>query len=357
MSKPVEAFQTDLRIVLLFLLASTAVPACATTPFESGKRPTISSISGGLRHGGSLTISGMDFGDKSPAKPIFWADFENDLNPTSLGQLQRWGRINSKIQLSKLITPRNSNQSARWNAGWDAGWPPISDAAEFVMFGKFEKIYIYAKRYYDYDLRCCGGVNHKTFRFWTLQPSNNNMHTGYHHLRGGDGRTGCEGTATFTHWHDDELPDHQWLTQEVIYKTGSINGNDGVYRLFQNGKTITDRSDHRMRTTAQPIMYEQFGLQDDISNETKVRDNWWIYYDDIYMDNTWARVMIGDATTLAASRTREIQIPATWSNTEITIQVNQGALPTLKGSYYLYVVNSQGHVNQRGYPLCSECGK
>lgn len=357
MLRPIGIALPDLRHAILAVLwvCSTALPACATTSLDT--QPAIAAITGDLHNGGTVTISGSGFGSKTPAKPIYWADFETSLNPTALGQRQTWERINPQTQLSKHITPPNSRQSARWNAGWDAGWPPVSDAAEFVMFGKFEKVYIYAKRNYDYDLRCCGGVNHKIFRFWTLQPSNNNMHTGYHHLRGGDGRTGCEGTATFTHWHEDKLPDHQWLTQEVIYKTGSINGNDGVYRFFQNGKAITDRADHRMRTTQQPNMYEQFGLQDDISNETKVRDDWWIYYDDIYMDNTWARVMIGDAPTLATSRRREIQIPVSWSDTAITIRVNQGALPTIKGPFYLYVVDSQGRVNRRGYPLCPECGK
>jgi len=77
-----------------------------------------------------------------------------------------------------------------------------------------------------------------------------------------------------------------------------------------------------------------------------------IYIDDVYIDNTIARVEIGNASTWYACTKREVQIPTLWSDTgtSITITLNQGSFSNLNNAY-LYVIDADGNVNENGYPL------
>lgn len=65
------------------------------------------------------------------------------------------------------------------------------------------------------------------------------------------------------------------------------------------------------------------------------------YWDDIYVDNSWARVEVGNGATYDACSHREIQIPSTWSNNSITMTVKQGSFAEGE-KVYLYVVDEAG---------------
>ena len=75
-----------------------------------------------------------------------------------------------------------------------------------------------------------------------------------------------------------------------------------------------------------------------------------VWVDDIYIDNTLARVEIGDAETWASCTHREVQIPSAWSDTSITFTANQGSF-TNGEQVYLYVVDAGGKVNDEGFPI------
>jgi hypothetical protein len=74
-----------------------------------------------------------------------------------------------------------------------------------------------------------------------------------------------------------------------------------------------------------------------------------IYYDDVYLSSTQARVEIGDALTWENCTHREIQVPTAWSSSSITVTVNQGSFKN-GDSAYLFVVDGDGNVSN-GYPI------
>jgi hypothetical protein len=76
------------------------------------------------------------------------------------------------------------------------------------------------------------------------------------------------------------------------------------------------------------------------------------YYDyhDAYHDHTIARVMLGNASTLAACDRLHMQPPLAWSSTQIQVQLNRGAFVSLSGKY-LYVVDSDNVVNANGFVI------
>jgi len=67
-------------------------------------------------------------------------------------------------------------------------------------------------------------------------------------------------------------------------------------------------------------------------------------FTDIYVDTTFARVILGDAPTYNDVRHTEAQIPEAWSEDGITIRVNQGSF--LSGQQvYVYVFDQAGAVS------------
>lgn len=72
--------------------------------------------------------------------------------------------------------------------------------------------------------------------------------------------------------------------------------------------------------------------------------------DDHYVDFTQARIELGNAATFSKATHREIQKPLFWNNSQIEFSPNTGAFKEDE-SIYLFIVNADGSVNERGFPL------
>ena len=74
------------------------------------------------------------------------------------------------------------------------------------------------------------------------------------------------------------------------------------------------------------------------------------YWDNVYIQQgTYARVEVGDNSSWANCSKREIQKPNTWTNNQITIQVNTGNF-TQGQKLYLFVIDDAGNAST-GWPL------
>ena len=82
-----------------------------------------------------------------------------------------------------------------------------------------------------------------------------------------------------------------------------------------------------------------------------IEPGWYVYFDDVYADYTWARVEISQNSTWSTTTRyhKEIQIPTAWSTTEITVNENQGSF-TSGDTVYLYVIDADGAASN-GYPI------
>jgi hypothetical protein len=74
-----------------------------------------------------------------------------------------------------------------------------------------------------------------------------------------------------------------------------------------------------------------------------------IYVDDVVVDNTQQRVILGNASTLGNSTVQHYQPATAWSATEITFTMNQGSFET-DDQVYLFVVDSDGTASA-GYAI------
>ncbi len=198
--------------------------------------------------------------------------------------------------------------------------------------------------------------NFKTLRLWA-EPSSglrNNMHIsaqGFHNAKFNITPEATEGTtwsSTFTNKILYQLP-REWKVEEVQYKTSSINTKDGIFNFYQKGILGTD-SKFRNRTTDYPNSYIRIA-QSQVSHNAQPESI--MYYDAVYLDDTWHRVVISTGSTWATRGNVEIQIPTQWSDTEIVIKTNVGGLDPFVATLYLYVVDEYGIPNEIGYPLSS----
>ena len=88
-----------------------------------------------------------------------------------------------------------------------------------------------------------------------------------------------------------------------------------------------------------------FGMYDDLTNVANgpTTPEWWVYYHDLYYDDTFARVMVGNAATYNSCTVLEPQIPMAWSDTSITVMPNAGQFETLAGKW-VYVFNANNQI-------------
>ena len=140
----------------------------------------------------------------------------------------------------------------------------------------------------------------------------------------------------------------KWNTQEIEYKSSAIDTPDGQFNFYQNGELLSKKSRNIItRTTERPGLYNEL-YQSQVSNGAQIGSI--IYYDSIYIDDTWHRVVICRGGTWPKCDNPEVQIPTAWSDNAVTVQLNLGGLAPAT-PLYLYVVNKDGLPNYDGWQI------
>jgi hypothetical protein len=287
-----------------------------------------------------------------------WAPFDTDLTPSSLGVITSWDATDSIEWSSSGYSSGsaiNSNDSGSWTA------KVLSDG--FAWNDYDQQMYVYRKIKRNFDITNFVGdespLNWKEFRIWTLAGSggvevNMTYQTGngsitVEHLNKVDG-------SAYGNQSIMVGPINEYFTSEFYTQSNSIDTNlttsvgDGVMEYYVNGERAAyapynPYGDERVRTwkmrdETSGDMTEAYFIHGVQANNTMPEDSFYSV-DDVYVDTTWARVMVGNASTLANSTHREIQIPSAWSDTEITVTYNQGSFANQE-TCYLFVVDSDG---------------
>ncbi len=204
-------------------------------------------------------------------------------------------------------------------------------------------------------------LNHKTIRFWGKYPTERN--TTYISL--GDGVDSPlalramvvnENTQTGTFWSGgwDSVIDHatkRWVNEEYQYSVSDIDVENGELYYWQNGIKGWDDKRFRFRTSTYPVKYSDL-FMGQVSNGAQIGTN--AYYDSLYIDDSWHRVIICESAVYSDCKKREIQVPLTWSDSELSFYVNLSPFQDNK-NLYLYVVNMNGEFNDKGFSICRNC--
>lgn len=143
---------------------------------------------------------------------------------------------------------------------------------------------------------------------------------------------------------------YQWKSEELFYRTSSIGLKDGLVDFrFDN----TQSYDHlfQTRSDAKPDRYNII-YQSQVSNGAQPGS--FIYYDHLYIDDSWHHVAACDSKTWAGCKDKAIQIPTSWNDSEIRVLFDTRHFSENE-ELYIYVVDALGNANPNGFLLCPEC--
>jgi len=323
-------------------------------------QPAITGVSGQVRHGQSVQISGNSFGEKTVAAPLIWDDFENGTSGELVQggwsvqranedrpiytDVQKYGQGN--LSLTNHIEPNENNAPGCQFCG----------AYQVVPEG-YE---LYASYRFRFDVT---GDNYAIMKLARLASNPNYGGTDYYNgvgtlmyqyqphadwgyanllwAEGQDVQKTC-GKVPAGQWHRVEM--YMKLSQPAGEANGAawllVNNELTSNFMFKDYVTLGEGYESKLHSLLLPLMLAN------PRNDGKFD----MYVDDVYLDNSLARVEIGNASTWSATTEREIQIPSSWTGSAISVTVNVGSL-TENDEVYLYVVDRDGVVNENGYPI------
>jgi len=304
-----------------------------------------------LASGQPATITGSGFGQKIPAAPYKWDDFD-DGSPGDFvapGEGPPWSLFatqSGKRPRYSLARPRYVGDGACWQEFGDGNYNStlalhdVPDARWYV-----------SAWYYD-DSQGAVSRNEKvlSWRGAPLDAPDTNPQFRYG-LDNGNGHTyvtDCSGNSRADDWRHPLKRQDQWRRLECYYDAGTPAGG-GVVRTWDDCVPEVSLSGvfvDAACNVADLYFHHYFAVSS--SDGAPASQNW--YWSEIYVDTTMARVELGDAAQWDACTHREIQIPVSWSDGQLQITARQGGF-TAGQQLYIYVVDREGTVNAQGYPV------
>ena len=375
---------------LTFLIISTySITALA--------QPRVTSVTGTLSHKGSIVINGNNFGYKSPAPPRIWDACDNS-SPNNLdtfwpGTTPSKGRYplcadNSHgdpnvssvkmayrtfypdrggnpmtmphSRISKYISGGISTCNGIWESSTYVGANTITTAT-------WERNTLFAMYYYRVSPTF--SRNSSSYGDNFKEVSANGGEGDY--LDGNDTYTGYCGShvppavspnnvAWYGRWNygsgyvpscnEDARtylpnPMNKWIHVELLWDNDievAFSDNDGFNSAGYGEPKAINEADGTNPTS---ITVGGFIRWPRASASGNYR-----YWAGLYLDDTYARVMLGNSPNWDNCDIREPQIPSAWNANSIRCTANLGALPN-NSRAYLFVFDANNNHNPNGFPV------
>lgn len=324
--------------------------------------PSITSVSGETETGKTITLQGTGFGTKSPALPLVWADFEGgSISASVKGSGISFGANGCHITQSGQDTHSRFSVRDAPNSSQDGK----SCGNVSVLGANATKIYAFMRRKFDHanfwkTFADKGYVNYKFFRAWPQSDPYPNQYLIY--LSGSVSnpqpfdvsKSGVLATYSESSGSSQDCgfkdrmarggsmpPVQTWIREEYELRHGVGNA---VTRMWRNGRLDLNRTNGTSRGgSCSNATWNRIYLENFYSINAPIQDAY-VYMDDVYVDKTWARVMLGNSPIFASCTHREPQIPTSWSESSIQVTVNLGTFEAGTKAY-LFVVDANGNAS------------
>jgi hypothetical protein len=363
----------NILILIVLLLPSLAFAA-----------PSVTGTSGTLTHGATVTITGSGFGTKGAAAPTAFGDMENNSVNARIGS---WTDPDGYPNGSVAVSDNNQRHA---NSNYNAACTFSVSNTHCAFEGAPASASIYAQYWLYLDSAFdWGNANIKLFRLRATSGAENlrvqsynrgdvvvegvdEGHGGYYSgacppspsggwypvVPGGSTADAVWGHSSncsdwlpgSIEWRSlqTDISKSAWHLFQFEFQEGDASTANGVMRWWVDGRKVFDHSDITTRTGSYNKYVQDLGFyRDSLSDGSGT-----LHLDDLYIDNTWSRVEIGNAATYAASTHREIQPATAWdaNGQSIAVTLNRGSFGAFDNAY-LYVVDSTGAVNADGYAI------
>jgi hypothetical protein len=354
--------------------AALAITIILFLSAESRGEPAISSVGGAFHEGETMVIRGSGFGVKAQPAPLKWDNFESG----SIGMqvTTKGGDYTDASMWGNSVKPENvtySNMNNRPGSiecsknDMDDYYANLERTA-YLKWGtdttSLRKLYI------NFWVRYTIGTAYQRHqvKLWRIESHNDESmkfaqynwgpQDPAHYYQRGTGVGGEASSYGFAGLLSP--PENLWFQVEFQALQSNQSAADGSIEIWhsypiggQNAMVkVIDLNN--IMTRSVPYYWDRVYIGEVSTNldHYAVKSGTINYFDNFYVDNSWARVVIGDASTYNACRRREVQAPTAWSGTSITVTANTASFPY--GTAYLYVVDENGIHNTNGYPVTVE---
>lgn len=332
----------------------------------------ISSITGSISNGASVTVNGAGFG--TMGGDVLWfaygteganntlitsatptigspAGAQNGSNclfsnvrtrPGRTMSMRKWRTNPSGTTVNFAgFGPNNVHQPQLFFSFWRNASMDITWSASGTNYKMY---YIFANGFFSGS----GGSEKPQPIFYVPAGSNT-------FVMGANGASGDSDVVNTAGWNAVNSLGSWQLYENWIKMNSDYGVQDGEFDVWRNG--VLGLSDHtyawfgvRADWTTKPTHFEDVR----IGHYDQGMTGFVADYSDLYVASTRARVVLGNASTWSACTAREIQLArnANWTDTAISdVVFNYGAF-TSGQTVYLYVVKSDGSVvNTSGYAV------
>ena len=331
--------------------------------------PSISGVSGIVTNGQTVTVSGNSFGIKSNVAPYRWDNFEQGVDESlvtgwSGGTGDNIAKYSNDIQRGPnghIITSKHEFRPSQQN---------ISLCQNDYTNG-YDVLYIdYWYRLTPVDSSGISGRNYKPWRVWTnditMQFNPGTFPPVEPYGPAGIFSIYDNGSPSqlpeISMWNGEDRDYGNWKHEQVAVRVSDPGVANGVLHRYVNSQPIGPFSDSLVFRTRNILPTEirighYWATDADPGDPETLPANTGAdaYIDDLYIDRTWSRVEIGNASTYSACTHREIQIPSNWSTDSINFTINQGSFNNGSGAY-LYITDANDNTNVNGYPITFTSG-
>jgi len=343
-----------MRIIKDFLF----IPLLLICSLAYGADPSGISISANLTDGSDgivFVASGSNFGTKSTAAPIVFDDFDSGSADAN------WSYWSGSVQDHQTIQNTTAKSGYALEGTYTSGGSTTASyCASFESYaggGQNQYWYVsfwYRKNFTWGDAGDAKFGNYKCVRFNDGDQSSSA--NAYCEIASPDRAkrtiesSDVDGVTYFNFDRDAYIPSNDWV---FIERYDYVHADSGGIQGFRvSGDTIYNESglDYGPESNLQMQFIGFYNARD---SANYANENAWL--DEVYVDKTWARILIGNNVSYANCTEFHMQIPSAWATDSITFTCNlSSALPETE-NWYLYVVNSGNEVNATGI-LVSEGG-
>lgn len=148
-------------------------------------------------------------------------------------------------------------------------------------------------------------------------------------------------------WGGPRYEKGKWMHVQLVYQASSPGSLDGTIRHAINSEkagldsnaVMTRRQNDSFNQIRIGHYWDRAAVDDCPSNGGAI-----IYTEDMYIDTSWARVELGNASTYTASTHREIQVPTSWADGSVSVTFHPGTF-TAGTTVYLYVTDANNIIS------------
>lgn len=331
------------------LCTTSIVVAWLTGVAAASAQPVVTDVSGTWDQGSTMTVLGSGFGSKAPARPLVWAPSDGSLILSSLGERTQWD-FTQNLVVSQDCPSQPAGASCMKADNGSGVWTAALTYSSWNTPGQRSYVYrLVRKNFVVTD----NSQNWKIFRVWPYRYSFPDLY-----ISENNGLVNTENSAgilTHSYFSPHGAPANAWTVEEFAMQAARTQDvMDGTMQIRADGRQVAETGLATLFSANSAPMELSFPVHFVLANASRWQPAWSqenrVWVDDVYVDTTWARVMVGNASSYAACTHLVPQIPMSWSNTSITITAHRGALQRID-TPYLYVIDEHGSVNAGGLPL------